>query len=171
MKLTYQSLASVFGINGNGEFSCRGKYGPATHALLSNAANFKVFFGFDNVRNGATGTTVVDFVPMARMWTDAATVNASGGGGPVIIGSEQAGPWDNVVSVFVCITVVTNQTGLTTTAATTRARCPETPAEVATGLDGGGQPLTVTDNDGFIRRTFSQVLTVRANAGAFAAFN
>lgn len=162
---------SVFGINGNGEFSCRGKFGPATQALLSNAANFKVFFGFDNVRNGATGTGVIDLVPMARQWADAATVNAAGGGGPVILGSEQASPWDNVVSVFVCITIVTGQTGLTTSAATTRARCPETAPEVATGVDGGGNPLTVVDNDGFIRRTFSQVFAVRANAGAFAAFN
>ena len=162
---------SVFSINGNGEFSCRGKYGPATQALIGNAANFKVFFGFDNVRNGAAGAGQVDLVPMARMWLDAAAVNAAGPGGPVMLGTVQASPWDNVVSVFVCVTIVTNQTGLTTTAATTRARCPETAAEVATGLDGGGNPLTVVDTDGFIRRTFSQVLAVRANAGAFAAFN
>lgn len=162
---------SVFSINATGEFSCRGKYGLATQALLGNAANFKVFFGFDNVRNGAAGAGVVDLVPMSRMWLDAAAVNAAGGGGPVMLGTVQASPWDNVVSVFVCVTIVTNQTGLTTAAATTRARCPETAAEVATGLDGGGLPLTVVDNDGFIRRTFSQVLAVRANTGLFAAFN
>lgn len=163
--------SNVFGINANGEFACRGRYGGTTQALLANAENFKVFFGFDNVRNAAGATGVIDLVPMARQWVSAATVSASGLGGPLIIGSPQASPWDNVISVFVCITIVTDQTGLTTGAATTRARCPETPDEVATGLDGGGNPLVVVDNDGFIRRTFSQVFAVRANAGLFAAFN
>ena len=132
-----------------------------------------MFFGFDNARNAAGATGVVDLVPMARQWVTAATVNASGLGNPVILGSPQASPWDNVISVFVCITIVTDpgQGGLTTAAATTRARCPETAAEVATGLDGGGNPLVVVDNDGRIRRTFSQVFAVRANAGLFAAFN
>jgi hypothetical protein len=161
----------VFGINANGEFACRGRYGATTQALLANAENFKVFFGFDNVRNAAGATGVVDMVPMARQWVTAATVDASGLGGPAIIGSPQASPWDHVVSVFVCITIVTDQRGLTTSATTTRARCPETANEVATGLDGGGNPLVVVDNDGRIRRTFSQVFAVRANAGLFAAFN
>jgi len=161
---------SVFGINANNEFGCRGKYGAATQALVGSAENFKVFFGFDNVRNTASGMGAVDVVPMARMWVDAAAVNALAPAS-VIVGSAQASPWDNVISVFVCITVVTTQTGLTTGATTTRARCPATAAEVATGLDGGGNPLTVVDNDGFIRRTYSQVLAVRANSGLYAAFN
>jgi hypothetical protein len=164
---------SVFGINGAGEFACAGRFGATTEALVANAENFKVFFGFDNTRNAAGATGLIDLVPMARQWVSAATVNASGLGGPLIIGSPQASPWDNVISVFVCITIVTDpgQAGLTTAAATTRARCPETPNEVATGVDGGGNPLEVVDNDGRIRRTYSQVFAVRANAGLFAAFN
>lgn len=165
---------SVFGVNAGGQLECTGRYGaggPATAELFAGVLNFKVFFGFDNVRNGASGTGITDLVPMSRMWLDAAAVNAAGAAAPVMLGTVQASPWDNVVSVLVCVTIVTNQTGLTTAAATTRARCPETAAEVATGLDGGGLPLTVVDNDGFIRRTFSQVLAVRANTGLFAAFN
>ena len=166
---------SVFGVNAGGQLECTGKYGvggPATAELFAGVQNFKVFFGFDNVRNGQAGAGLVDLVPMSRMWLDAAAVNAAGPGGPVMLGTVQASPWDNVVSVLICVTIVTNQTGLTTAAATTRARCPESATEVATGVeDGTGLPLTVVDNDGFIRRTFSQVLAVRANAGAFAAFN
>lgn len=162
---------NVFGINVNGEFACAGRYGPATQALVANTENFKVFFGFDNVRNGAAPTGLVDLVPMARVWADAATINAAGIGGLSVLGSPQASAWDNVISVFVCVTVVTNDGAVTTTTTTTRARCPETAAEVATGVDGGGLPLTATDNDGLVRRTFSQVFAVRANAGMFAAFN
>lgn len=163
--------SNVFGINGAREFACTGKFGATTEALIANAENFKVFFGFDNVRNGATATGVVDLMPIARQWVTPATVNSLGLGGPAMIGSPQSSPWDNVISVFVCITIVTDQTGLTTGATTTRARCPETPNEVATGVDAGNNPLTVNDTDGFIRRTFSQTFAVRANAGLYAAFN
>lgn len=162
---------NVFWINANGQFACRGRYGVTPQALVANTENFKVFFGFDNVRNGAGTTGVIDLVPMARQWVTPAQVNAAGFGGPVILGSPQASPWDSVISVLVCITTVTNQTGLTTAAVTTRARCPETPEEVATGLDINSLPLNATDTDGFIRRTVTQVFAVRANSGLFAAFN
>ena len=114
---TVPIATSVFGVNAGGQLECTGKYGvggPTTAELVAGVTNFKVFFGFDNVRNGAAGAGQVDLVPMARMWLDAAAVNAAGPGGPVMLGTVQASPWDNVVSVFVCVTIVTNQTGLTT---------------------------------------------------------
>lgn len=159
-------VQNVFSINGAGQFACRGRFGGATQALVANTENFKVFFGFDNVRYAAGANGPIDLVPMARRWLDATAVNALPPMAPAIPGSPQATPWDYVVSVLVCVTVVTNETGLTAQAATTRARCPNTAAEV----EAGGA-LTVVDNDGFIRRTFSQVFAVRANAGKFAAFN
>lgn len=159
-------VQNVFGINAGGQFACRGRFGGATQALVGNTENFKVFFGFDNVRYAAGANGPVDLVPMARQWLDAAAINALPAMAPAIVGSPQATPWDYVVAVFACVTVVTNERGLTAQAATTRTRCPNTAAEVDAGV-----PLTVVDNDGFIRRTFTQVFAVRANAGKFAAFN
>jgi len=164
-------VQNVFGITGANTLSCRGRFGATTQAIVANAENFKVFFGFDNVRYGAGQIGQVDLVPMARQWTDATALNALAPVGPLIPGSPQPTAWDHVVAVLVCVTVVTNETGLTAQAATTRARCPNTAAEVATGLDVNGLPLTVVDNDGFIRRTVSQIFTIRANAGAYAAIN
>lgn len=163
-------VQNVFGITGTA-LSCQGRFGATTEALVANTENFKVFFGFDNVRYGAGLLGEVGPVPMARQWTDATALNALAPVGPLIPGSPQPTAWDHVVAVLVCVTVVTNETGLTAQAATTRARCPNTAAEVATGRDVNGLPLIVVDTDGFIRRTVSQVFTIRANAGAYAAIN
>ncbi len=71
-------------------------------------------------------------------------------------------PWNYVVAVLVCMTITTDEQGTSATTTNNRAsRCPLDPGEAETGLD-----LVATTTDGRIRRTFSQVFTVRAKATA-----
>ena len=69
-------------------------------------------------------------------------------------------PWNYVVAILVCLTITTDEQGTGATTVNTRAsRCPNDAGEAETGLD-----LFTSTSDGRIRRTFSQVFTVRARA-------
>ncbi len=142
----------------NGSLWCRGngRAGPALpfaapQELVANIEQFKVFYGFDDVRyaNPAVnpGATV-------RSLRDAAFLN----GLPAV-----TLPWDYVVSVHVCF-VVRSAAGaakdLSNAASYTYERCPMNAAEAAGALP------QATATDRALRRTYTQVFTIRARSTA-----
>lgn len=124
---------------------------PAPQQLVGNVEQFKVFYGFDDVRysNPAVnpGATV-------RSLRDAAFLNGLPPG---------TLPWDFVVSVHVCIVVRSAPDAardLSNAASYSYSRCPMTAAEAA------GAPPQETATDRALRRTYTQVFTVRSRATA-----
>jgi hypothetical protein len=91
-------------------------------------------------------------VPLGGTIFDAASIN--GLAGPV-------DPWNYVVAVIVCVTIQTNEQGVGTGGTINSPRCPNNAAEAEAGIN-----LTTPTTDGRIRRTFTQVFTVRSRATA-----
>lgn len=134
-----------------GTLDCAGYGAAAFVPLLNNVVEFKVFYRFDDAAQAAGASGVTNAVPFGGTIQDATYINGLAGA---------VDPWNYVVAVMVCITVKTDQGGLSTAPTNTTApTCPATAAQAATGLN-----LTKTVNDGSIHRTFSQVFTVRARA-------
>lgn len=124
---------------------------PAPQQLVGNVEQFKVFYGFDDVRysNPAVnpGATV-------RSLRDAAFLNGL---------PPETLPWDFVVSVHVCIVVRSGPDAardLSNATSYSYSRCPMTAAEAA------GAPPQETATDRALRRTYTQVFTVRSRATA-----
>lgn len=142
----------------NGALWCRGNgrgaIGDAfadAQQLLGNVEQFKVFYGFDDVRHATPGTAAA---PTVRSLRDAAFLNAL---------PADTMPWDYVVSVHVCMRVRSGEadgTALAVRASNTFVRCPLTAAEAA-----GPLPTEVA-TDRALRRTYTQVFTVRARSTA-----
>lgn len=134
-----------------GTLDCAGYGATAFMPLLNNVVEFKVFYRFDDAAQTAGASGVTNAVPFGGSIRDATYINGLAG---------TVDPWNYVVAVMVCITVKTDQGGLSTAPTNTTApTCPVTAAEAETGLN-----LVKTVNDGSIHRTFSQVFTVRARA-------
>ena len=131
--------------------NCKGASPGPFEVLLQNVVEFKVFYRFDSLAHGAANAGVLNAAPIGGHILDAAAINALPAG---------IDPWNYVVAVMVCITLETAEIGVSThTTNTTATRCPISPAEAETGLG-----LTMTNTTGTIRRTFSQVFTVRNRA-------
>ncbi len=142
-----------FGTN-NG-LSCRGNgraaIGDAFAAaqqLVGNVEQFKVFYGFDDVRylnpNSTMGASI-------RSIRDAGYLNA------------RAGSWDYVVTVHVCMLIRSDPDsgrGLSTSAAYQYTSCPMNAAQAS-----GSMPLSEAA-DSAVRRTYNQVFTVRSRSTA-----
>ena len=110
-----------------------------------------MFYRFDDVAYAAGSSGVTNAVPFGGSIRDAAAINALAGA---------IDPWNYVVAALVCLTVQTDEIGVGTTTINAAApRCPNTAAEAETGLG-----LVTTTTDGRIRRTFSQVFTLRNRA-------
>lgn len=135
--------------------SCRGNGRAAigdplrgAEQLVSNVEQFKVFYGFDDIRYTNPNTTGGVSI---RSMRDAAYLNA------------RAGAWDHVVTVHVCMVIRSdpdNGRSLTTTAVYKYTSCPMT-AEQASGA------MPESDaTDSAIRRTYNQVFTVRSRSTA-----
>jgi len=149
-----------FGTN-NG-LSCRGNGRAVTgdafaaaQQLVGNVEQFKVFYGFDDVRHSNPNTNGGASIRSIR---DAAFLNGL------------AGSWDYVVSVHVCMLIRSDPDsgrGLTTGNTYTYTSCPMTAAAAS-----GAMP-TVTAADTAVRRTYNQVFTVRSRSTAnpIQAFN
>lgn len=142
----------------NGALWCRGN-GRATVAdpfpppqqLMANVEQFKVFYGFDDVRWANPDATPGS---SARSLRDAAWINAL---------PPDTLPWDFVVSVHVCMVVRSppaSGRGLSRTQSPAFERCPRDAAEAA-----GPLPVEAA-TDGALRRTYAQVFTVRARSTA-----
>lgn len=130
--------------------NCEGYSGAGSQPLLRDVVEFRVFYRFDDAAQAAGASGVTNAVPFGGSVRDAAYIN----------GRPGPDPWNYVVAVMVCITVQTDEAGVSATTTNNAAsRCPNDAAEAEAGLN-----LTTTTTDGRIRRTFSQVFTVRARA-------
>ena len=94
--------------------------------LLQNVVEFKVFYRFDAAAYAAAASGVTNAAPFGGSILDAAAINALAGA---------IDPWNYVVAVMVCITLETDEIGVSTSAVnTTATRCPVSPAEAEAGL-------------------------------------
>jgi Tfp pilus assembly protein PilW len=135
----------------NNTLDCAGYGATAFQTLLQNVVEFKVFYRFDDAAYAAGASGVTNAVPFGGSIRDAAAINALAGA---------IDPWNYVVAAMVCLTVQTDEIGVgTSTTNFTVPTCPNTAAEAETGLG-----LVTTTTDGRIRRTFSQVFTLRNRA-------
>jgi type IV pilus assembly protein PilW len=132
---------------GNGRATVGDPFGAAQQ-LVGNVEQFKVFYGFDDVRYVDPSTTLGSSIRSIR---DAAYLNA------------RAGAWDYVVTVHVCMVIRSDPEagrGMSMNASYTYTSCPMTAAEAS-----GAMPAT-TVTDRAVRRTYNQVFTVRSRATA-----
>lgn len=136
----------------NNTLDCAGYGAAAFQTLLQNVVEFRVFYRFDDVAYAAGSSGVTNAAPFGGSIRDAAAINAMAGA---------IDPWNYVVAAMVCLTVRTDEIGVSTGAstATPMPRCPVTAAEAETGLG-----LFTTVTDGRIHRSFSQVFTLRNRA-------
>lgn len=142
----------------NGALLCRGNGRatpadpfPAPQQLVANVEQFKVFYGFDDVRWANPDATPGS---SARSVRDAAWINAL---------PADSLPWDFVVSVHVCLLIRSDPDvgkGFTRSPTTTYPRCPRT------ALEAAGELPMETASDGALRRTYAQTFTVRARSTA-----
>ena len=142
----------------DGALWCRGSgRAAATDAfavaqqLVSNVEQFKVFYGFDDMRfanpDSAPAST-------ARSVRSAAWINAQ---------SAAANAWEFVVTVHVCMVIRSDpdtSVGPATRVTDTYSRCPMSEAEAAGALP------TVYMTDRVLRRTYAQTFTVRSRSPA-----
>jgi len=135
---------------GNGRATPAAPFAPPQQ-IVSDLEQFKVFYGFDDVRYANPSANPG---ASARSMRDATWLNAQ---------PAAALPWDFVVSVHVCMLIRSAPDagrGLTAASSTTYTRCPMSAAEAMSA------PQTVTATDGVVRRTYSQVFTVRVRSTA-----
>ena len=136
------------------ELQCENYGGGGAQPLLRDVAEFRVFYRFDDAARAAGANGVTNAAPFGGSIRDASYIKTLEGGA--------IDPWNYVVAVLVCMTITTDEQGTSATTSNNRAsRCPNDAGEAETGLD-----LFTTTTDGRIRRTFSQVFTVRARATA-----
>ncbi len=136
----------------NNTLDCRGYGSGAFATLLQNVVEFRVFYRFDDAAYAVGSSGVTNAVPFGGSIRDAAFINGL---------AAAIDPWNYVVAVMVCLTIQTDEIGVSTSVGTntTATRCPVNAAEAEAGLG-----LVTTTTDGRIRRTFSQVFTVRNRA-------
>lgn len=142
-----------FGINnglscrGNGRAAIGDAFGVAQQ-LVGNVEQFKVFYGFDDVRYTNPNTTAGASIRSVR---DADYLNA------------RAGAWDYVVTVHVCILIRSDPDagrGMSTANAYKYTSCPMSAAQA-----NGAMPISDAQ-DSAVRRTYNQVFTVRSRSTA-----
>jgi hypothetical protein len=149
--LTRPTVRNVFQMDGANQLTCRAD-GAGFQPLILNVVDFRVFFGFDDEAYAAAATGFTNASPLGGSIRDPSQILAFAVATPAI------DPWDYVVAVHVCLTVRSAEAGVGTL--TTPARCPQTPAEAATGVALTDVGIT----DGMARRTYRQVYTVRSRA-------
>jgi Tfp pilus assembly protein PilW len=145
-------VTNVFVRNpGTNTLDCQGYSGAGFQPLLRDVVEFRVFYRFDDAAQTVGASGVTNAVPFGGSIRDATYINGLAG---------TVDPWNYVVAVMVCLTVQTDEIGVGASTTNTNApRCPTTAAEAESGLN-----LVMTTTDGRLRRTFSQVFTVRARA-------
>ncbi len=136
----------------NGNLWCQGNGNATPLVLLNGVEEFKVYFGFDTeaYANPANQTNR----PTARLLLTASEI-AQNYPDP----SPAISRWDYVVSVYVCVLVRTQETGVNVQSGTvTHNRCPQNSLQA----QGAEAVATETAADGAVRRTYTQVFSVRA---------
>jgi type IV pilus assembly protein PilW len=132
---------------GNGRAAIGDAFGVAQQ-LVGNVEQFKVFYGFDDVRYSNPNTTAGASIRSIR---DADFLNA------------RVGAWDYVVTVHVCMLIRSDPDagrGMSTTSAYEYTSCPMNAVQAA-----GAMPIS-TAQDSAVRRTYNQVFTVRSRSTA-----
>lgn len=147
---------AYFGVNGR--LVCQGNGRNAANVLppptplAVDVEQFKVYYSFDDVRyaNPAVGAGA-----NGRSIRDATFLNAL---------PPESQPWDFVVAVHVCMVLRSTPEGSRVASGATQTwrRCPMNAAEAE------GDLPTANGTDGALRRTYSQVYTVRARSTANA---
>jgi type II secretory pathway pseudopilin PulG len=144
--------------NGALEFGCRGGANVARQSLIRDVEDFKVYFALDTQGYlfGEAGLQLRQAVPSALR--TAAQINALPGAGdtPDSLGN----PWNHVVAVYVCVQLRTTEVGTTPDGVSRYQPCPVDETEAATGT------AEISVNDGFARRSYTQVFTIRARTQA-----
>jgi type IV pilus assembly protein PilW len=146
----YYGLTDALWCRGNGRATEDAPF-AAAQQMVSNVEQFKVFYGFDDLRYANPAVSPVSSVRSIR---DATWLN----GRPAA-----TMPWDFVVTVHVCMLIRSAPAAggsLNSAASSTYARCPMTAAEAA------GAAQMVTASDGVVRRMYSQAFTVRSRSSA-----
>jgi type IV pilus assembly protein PilW len=144
----YFGAAGQLRCRGNGRANVAAAWNAAG-ALVGNVEQFKVFYGFDDVRyaGGAPNASA-----SVRSLRDADWINALPAG---------MNPWDFVISVHVCMVVRSAPAaGAVQDLTQTFTRCPANAAEAA------GPPLAAAATDGALRRTYQHQFVVRARSPA-----
>lgn len=132
---------------------CRGNGGGAAQVILRDVVDFRVFYRFDDAGFAAGAAGDSNAAPLGGSVRTAAFIN--GLAGPI-------DPWNYVVAAMVCLSIRTDEVGVSVGGATVAMpRCPTSPAEAETGL-----ALTTPVTDGRVHRVFSKVFTVRSRATA-----
>lgn len=160
--VTYPNVRNAYYVNniranGIGSLMCQGSGGGAEAVLLEDVQQFKVFFGFDDLLwagppyPGATPTVAPSASP--RSFHTATEINAMAGVGD---------PWQSVVSVMVCVVLVSRpEEGAVASSSTgSYMPCPLTSAQATT------QMARVLTNDGLVRRTAQQTFSIRIRTEA-----
>jgi type IV pilus assembly protein PilW len=159
--LTYPQVRNAYYVNniranGIGSLMCQGSGGGAEAVLLEDVQQFKVFFGFDDLLYagapypGANPTQAPSASP--RSLHTAAEINAMPG----------TDPWASVVSVTVCVVLVSRPEEGSVASSSTGAYmpCPSTSAQATT------QMARILTNDGLVRRTAQQTFSIRLRTEA-----
>ena len=132
---------------GNGRATTLAAFGEAQQ-LVSNVEQFKVFYGFDDIRYTNPNTTGGASM---RSMRDAGYLNA------------RPGAWDYVVTVHVCMVIRSDPDaggGISMRAAYQYTSCPMSAAQAS-----GAMPVKQAQ-DSAVRRTYNQVFTVRSRSTA-----
>jgi Tfp pilus assembly protein PilW len=152
-------VTNVFGLNAAGtSLNCQGNGGGGNQPLVGNVKHFKVFFRFDDAGFEAAKYGVTNAAPLGGSVRDATFLNAQA--------STVTNAWDYVTAVMVCMTVETDELGISDDSTNTKAtRCPTTEKEA----EEGKGDLVETTTTGKVQRTYAHVFTVRSRATASPA--
>lgn len=150
--MTRRMVESLFAINGAGtSLNCTGNGGGGNQPLVDNVIDFRLFYRFDDAAHLAGAAGFTNAAPLGGSIHDAAFINGLAGA---------VDPWNYVVAVIACITVRANEQGVLTQPVNA-PRCPADEAEASTGV-----ALTTAGTVNELRRTYTQVITVRSRATA-----
>ena len=135
----------------------------AAPGLIRDVEDFKVYFAFDTAGYNRAGVNPANFTVQPSTLLTAAQLNAL----PVVQNEDPntsaSNAWNHVVAVFVCVQVRASEVGSTPDGVSRFRPCPQDEVEAATGT------AEVAVNDGFARRTITQVFTLRTRAQAVPA--
>ena len=142
------------------ELQCVGNGGAPLAGLIRDVEDFKVYFAFDTAGYNRAGVNPANFTVQPSTLLTAAQLNAL----PVVQNEDPntsaSNAWNHVVAVFVCVQVRASEVGSTPDGVSRFRPCPQDEVEAATGT------AEIALNDGFARRTITQVFTLRARAQA-----
>lgn len=150
---TIPLVRNVYFLDNAGNLMCLGNGNATPQPLMNGVEQLKVYYAFDDVAFGPPISVLPD-QPTARSIRDAAFINSQ----PAPPGGE-VDAWDYVISVHVCVVLRSQEAGLRVTAGNDFRPCPVDATEAA-----GNTALVAGPADGALRRSFTQVFTIRSRS-------